>query len=131
VARVLIVEDHPFNLKLLAYLVRMAGHEPLTADSGAAGLRLALDQPPDLIFCDIHMPGVDGFDVVARLAREMPRRVPVVAVTALAMAGDREKILAAGFDGYLVKPVEVPAFLEALRKHLPAPSDPPAGGGPS
>lgn len=118
--RILIVEDDPASLKLMSYLVRALGHRPLEARDGHEGWRAALQHKPDLIVCDIAMPKADGFQV-ARWRRDHPelRRIPLVAVTAMAMPGDRERIFAAGFDGYISKPIAPETFvpqLEALAK---------------
>jgi two-component system cell cycle response regulator len=118
-ARILIVEDNPENLELMRYLLQAFGHEPLVAADGLAGLAAARRDAPDLILCDIHMPGLDGHGVLAGLRRD-PRlaRIPVLAVTALAMIGDRGKLLAAGFDGYIGKPIEPEKFVAEVESFL-------------
>ena len=105
-ARILIIDDNSANLYLMAYLLREAGHEVLVAGNGQDGLEVARAQPPDLIICDAQMPVMDGYEF-ARHARRDPMLagLPLVSVTAYAMAGDREKSLAAGFDAYLSKPI--------------------------
>lgn len=114
-ARVLVIEDNPANLDLLTYVLQATGHTVLAAATGEDGIRLALEALPDLILCDIQLPDRDGIEV-ARLLRRDPRLggVPFVAVTALAMVGDRERILGAGFDGYIAKPIEPEQFIPAL-----------------
>jgi two-component system, cell cycle response regulator len=113
--RVLVVEDNPTNLELMSYLLKAFGHEAIAASSGAEGLRHARSQPPDIVVCDIQMHGVDGFDVLAGIrADEQLRDVPVVAVTASAMVGDRENALAAGFDGYISKPIDPETFVQSV-----------------
>lgn len=106
-ARVLVIEDHPDNQELARYLLRAAGHRVQIAGSGPDGIELAVADRPDVILIDLHMPGMDGYEIAARL-REEPqlRHVPLVALTALAMVGDREAVLERGFDGYLPKPIE-------------------------
>jgi CheY-like chemotaxis protein len=117
--RVLVIEDNPTNLDLMTYVLQAVGHTVLTASTGEEGIRLAESERPDLILCDIHLPDLDGM-AVARQLRRVPAlaRVPFVAVTALAMVGDRERILAAGFDGYIAKPIEPEHFIPALREIL-------------
>ena len=119
-ARVLIIEDHPANLELMSYLLRAFGHTVLAAPAGEEGLKLARRDRPDLIVCDIQLPGIDGHGVARRLRSDSGwRQVPLLAVTALAMVGDREKILAAGFDGYVAKPIEPQSFVSEVERFLP------------
>jgi two-component system cell cycle response regulator len=118
-ARILIVEDNPANLELMRYLLAAAGHELLLAVDGAQGLELAAGERVDVILCDLQLPDIDGFEVLRRIrADAVLRRIPVVAVTALAMVGDRDKALAAGFDGYLSKPIEPTTFARDVEAHL-------------
>lgn len=118
-ARVLVIEDNPTNLDLMTYVLQAVGHTVLTASTGEEGIRLAESERPDLVLCDIHLPDLDGM-AVARQLRRVPAlaQVPFVAVTALAMVGDRERILAAGFDGYIAKPIEPEHFIPGLREIL-------------
>src|SRR2546426_936344 len=120
-ARMLVIEDNPENMELMTYLLRAYGHEVVTAPDGADGLDIAQRDGIDLIVCDIHLPRVDGYEV-ARRAKLDPklRRIPLVAVTALAMVGDRDKVLAAGFDGYIAKPIEPQEFVKQVEAYLPA-----------
>ncbi|MGZ4809579.1 MAG: response regulator [Thermoanaerobaculia bacterium] len=119
-AKVLIIDDDPVNIELLGYLLRAFSHEPLIALGGKEGLRMAAAHIPDLILCDIQMPDMNGFEVVRRLRTDQRFAfVPIVAVTALAMVGDREKIMAAGFDGYLTKPIAPETFVAEIQKYLP------------
>ncbi|NRF71099.1 response regulator [Aquincola sp. S2] len=118
-ARILVIEDNPENLDLMVYLLRAFGHEPLAAQSGEEGLLLAQRERPDLVLCDIHMPRLDGFGVLQRLRADPAlARVRCVAVTALAMLGDRAKVLAAGFDDYLSKPIEPERFVGQVETFL-------------
>lgn len=121
-ARILIIEDNTANLALMTYLLRAYGHTPLVASEGDAGLKLANDEKPDLILCDVQLPNVSGYDI-ARQIKAAPalRDIPLVAVTAFAMVGDREKALAAGFDGYLTKPIEPETFVQQVEGFLHAP----------
>ncbi|HYD94617.1 MAG TPA: response regulator [Noviherbaspirillum sp.] len=118
-ARILIIEDNPANMELMAYLLEARGHQLSFAADGEAGLAVAFAEPPDLIVCDVHLPRLDG-DAVVMALRQHPALcdVPVVAVTALAMVGDREKLLAAGFDGYISKPIEPETFSQDIEGFL-------------
>jgi two-component system cell cycle response regulator len=120
VARILLIEDNPDNLELMSYLLGAYGHAVSMAEDGESGIEAAQRERPDLIACDIHLPGVDGYEV-ARTLKSLPALdgVPVVAVTALAMVGDREKILGAGFDGYITKPIEPALVVAELDSFLP------------
>ena len=103
---ILIIEDHVDNLELMNYLLRAFGYATLAATDGITGLDIAQREDLDLILCDIQLPGIDGLEVARRLKQDARLRpVPLVAITALAMVGDRERVLGAGFDGYLPKPI--------------------------
>jgi two-component system cell cycle response regulator len=120
-ARILIVEDHLPSRELMVYLLQAAGHAVNSAVDGASGLRLALAERPDLIVCDVYMPGMDGLAVARALKADPDRaRIPLLAVSALSMAGDRERVLAAGFDGYICKPIEPASFVAEVEAFLPA-----------
>ena len=107
----------------MVYLLSACGHEAQEAHEGAEGLAKARSERPDLILLDIHMPQMDGYEVARRLRSEpLCARIPVVAVTALAMVGDREKILASGFDGYIAKPIEAEVFLSQVNGFLALPA---------
>lgn len=120
-ARILVIEDNPVNLELMTYLLRAWGHEALTATDGERGLAVARSDRPDLIVCDIQMPGaLDGYAVARELKADPALRdVPRVALTAFAMVGDRERALDAGFDAHIAKPVEPDRFMAALDQLLP------------
>jgi diguanylate cyclase (GGDEF)-like protein/PAS domain S-box-containing protein len=119
-ARILIIEDNPTNMELMVYLLTAFGYAPLLASDGESGLQRARETLPDLVVCDVHLPKLDGYGVVAALkADPLMSTIPVLAVTALAMVGDREKLLAAGFDGYIAKPLEPDTFVSQLEAFLP------------
>jgi CheY-like chemotaxis protein len=119
-ARILIIEDDPASLELVRYLLEAAGHATLTATDGAAGLALVLSAQPDLVICDLQMPVMTGYEVVRRLqGGNAWRRVPLVAVSAFSMLGDRETALAAGFDAYYSKPIVPETFVEEIEGLLP------------
>lgn len=106
----------------MIYLLSACGHEAREAHEGAEGLAKARSERPDLILLDIHMPQMDGYEVARRLRSEpLCARIPIVAVTALAMVGDRERILASGFDGYIAKPIEAEMFLTQINGFLSVP----------
>lgn len=119
-ARILVIEDNPANLELMTYLLKAFGYTTFTATDGAEGLAAARREGPDLIICDVQLPNMDGFEV-ARHAKSDPglHSIPLIAVTALAMVGDRDRILAAGFDGYLTKPINPETFVRQIEAHLP------------
>jgi CheY-like chemotaxis protein len=117
-ARILVIEDNDANMELMAYLLRAFGHMVQEAVEGEAGVKLARYGPPDLILCDLQMPGMDGYEVVQRMKTNLPN-IPVIAVTASAMVGDRDKVLAAGFDGYIPKPINPETFVDEIEAFLP------------
>jgi two-component system cell cycle response regulator DivK len=114
-AKILVVDDDARNLRLAAAVLEQAGHEVLSAEGGAEGVEAALASAPDLVFMDVQMPGMDGMAALKRLRSE-PRTaaLKVIALTALAMKGDRERLLDEGFDGYLKKPIRYKEFLESV-----------------
>ena len=118
-ARILIIEDNPENMQLMMYLLTAFGHTVLETTLGEKGLRLAKEESPDLILCDLHMPGMDGYEVAKRLKLDPQlASIPLVAVTAYAMVGDREKVLAAGFNGYISKPINPELFVSEIEIFL-------------
>ena len=120
-SRILIIEDNTTNLQLMVYLLQAFGHSPLEALDGETGLELIRREVPELVLCDIHLPGMDGFEI-ARQLKSSPSlsRIPLVAVTALAMVGDRDRILSAGFDGYIAKPITPETFVGQVEAFLPS-----------
>ncbi len=119
-ARILIIEDNLTNMELMRYLLQAFGHTTLAAFDGRQGLLAARYELPDLIICDIHLPKLDGFGVVRKLKDDPCTQVlPVIAVTAYAMVGDRDKLLDAGFDGYICKPIEPELFVAQIDAFLP------------
>lgn len=118
-ATVLIIEDNPTNMKLALTLLESAGHQVLTATDAEAGLALARAEHPQLILMDIQLPGMDGLQATMELKRdEATRAIPVIALTALAMKGDEERIRAAGCDGYIAKPMRYQEFLATIAEQL-------------
>lgn len=119
-ARILIIEDDSASRELAKYLIEAAGYVTLAAEDGRSGVRLALQAHPDLVICDLQMPVMNGYDVVRRL-QENPawRRVPLIAVTAFSMAGDRDTALAAGFNDHITKPIVPESFVAQIEAYLP------------
>ena len=119
-ARILIIEDNAANLDLMTYLLTAFGHVALTANDGEEGLAAARASRPDLIMCDLQLPGMDGHAVAREIKAEPAlRAIPLLAVTALAMVGDREKVLASGFDGYIAKPIDPETFVAQVETFVP------------
>ncbi|MGA9944066.1 MAG: response regulator [Candidatus Cybelea sp.] len=119
-ARILVVDDNPANLDLMLYLLRAFGHEAEGVADGLAAFTAACGGGFTLVLTDILMPGIDGYELVRRLKGDPGlASLPVVAVTAFAMQGDRERIAAAGFDGYIAKPIEPQAFVSQIEAYLP------------
>ncbi len=113
---VLVVEDNERNRKLVRDVLGFAGFTVIEATTAEEGVALALERSPDIVLMDLQLPGMDGIDAL-RLLRDAPktRSLPVVAVTAFAMRDDRERVLSAGFDGYLEKPISVRALPDQIR----------------
>jgi CheY-like chemotaxis protein len=120
-ARVLVVEDNQMNLALMEYLLQAFGHTVRVATDGAAGVAVALADPPDLVLMDLQMPVLNGFEAVGQLKADARfAGVPVIAVTAQAMVGDRDRVLMHGFDGYVSKPITPETFVQEIERFLPA-----------
>ena len=118
-ARVLVVEDNSSNMTLATFLLESVGHTVLRATDAEAGLAIAREEQPELILMDIQLPGMDGLSATALLKGEdATRAIPVIALTALAMKGDEERIRAAGCDGYIAKPMRYKDFLAAVAAQL-------------
>jgi len=109
-ARILIVEDNPDNLKLFRALLNLRGHEVTALVSGDGLLETLGQTQPELVLMDIQLPGKDGFELLTEIRGSAWSKLPVVALSAHAMAGDEARALAAGFDGYITKPIEISAF---------------------
>jgi len=120
-ARILVIEDNSANMALVRYLLSFSGYVVLEAEDGMQGLEAATEHHPDLIICDLQMPRLDGYEVLARLrARPATANFVIVAVTAFSMPNDRQMVLTAGFDGYLSKPIEPERFVSQIEAFLPA-----------
>jgi CheY-like chemotaxis protein len=124
---ILVVEDHDKNRKLVRDLLTAKGYRMLEVETGEDAVRVAREQRPALVLMDIQLPGINGIEALRQLrADPTTAAIPVVAVTASAMTHDRQKILAAGFDGYQAKPISVRPFLELVREVLDRPPRSPA-----
>jgi len=115
--KVLVVEDNERNMYLISFILEKMGHRVLQADSGEKGIELASREQPDLVLMDIQLPGIDGLEAAKRIRQSGD--VPIIAITSFAMTGDRERLLAAGCNGYIEKPInpetimgEIAAYLE-------------------
>jgi two-component system, cell cycle response regulator DivK len=116
--RVLVVEDNQKNMKLFRDVLQATGYTTLGATTGEDAIELARSQEPALILMDVQLPGIDGVEALERLRRdERTASIPVLALTAQAMHGDRERFLQAGFDGYLSKPVDVVELIRTVQEH--------------
>lgn len=118
--RILMIEDNPQNRYLAGFLLEASGWEMVHAEDGPSGLELACTVDPVLILLDIQLPGMDGYAVAQALRAEPGSAgVPIVAVTSYAMAGDRERCLAAGCDGYIEKPIDPQTFVALVERFVP------------
>ncbi len=118
---ILVIEDNPTNLYLVTFILEKCGYRVVPAHDGQSGIQLAREIAPDLILLDIQLPGMDGYAVARELRHdEELRRIPIVAVTSYAMAGDRERVLAAGCLGYIEKPINPGTFVTDIEQYLPA-----------
>jgi two-component system, cell cycle response regulator DivK len=116
--QVLVVEDNDRNMKLFRDVLQASGFRTLEATTGERAVELVLEHRPDLVLMDIQLPGIDGVEALGRLrADDRIASLPVLALTAQAMEGDRERFLAAGFDGYLSKPVDIAEFVTTVKRH--------------
>jgi two-component system, cell cycle response regulator DivK len=123
--KILIVEDNDLNLKLFNDLLAAHGYETLQTRDGVEALALARRHHPDLILMDIQLPKVSGLDVTRWIkADESLRMIPVIAVTAFAMKGDREKMCEGGCEDYIAKPISVTSFLKTVERFLSGPNSP-------
>jgi len=118
VSRILVVEDSPDNMKLFRTLLRLKGHEIAELWSGEGLLETIESSSPELVLMDIQLPGKDGFALLREIRQSPYRRLRVIALTAHAMSGDRERALQAGFDGYITKPIDIRQFPDQVARAL-------------
>jgi two-component system, cell cycle response regulator DivK len=122
--RVLVIEDNGANRELMTYLLHAFGHTVIEASNGEDGLNLIRSECPDLVVCDIHLPRRDGYSIIESIRSDpVLRQIPIVAVTALSMVGDRSHIVSAGFSGYIPKPIQPETFVQQLEEFLRARRD--------
>lgn len=119
-ARILIVEDNPDNMKLFRAVLSVRGHTVIGLSGGEGLLQTLRAEHPQIVLLDIQLPGEDGFQLLERLKRSGEPLPPIVALTAHAMSGDRERAIAAGFDDYLTKPIDVMTFGATVEKYIRA-----------
>lgn len=118
-AKVLVIEDNEFNLELVTDLLESRGHRVISATKAIEGIALAQCSRPDVILIDISLPGMDGIEATRRLkSQEQTARIPVIAVTAHAMKGDKERALGAGCSGYITKPIDTRKFVTQVESFL-------------
>jgi CheY-like chemotaxis protein len=119
---VLVVEDNDMNMQLVEYLLEEGGYSIVKATSGEEALAITRDPAapaPDIILMDIHLPGMDGLSVVRQMKTdERTQRVPILALTAHAMRGDKDRFLDAGCDGYISKPIDVKTFIASIEQYV-------------
>jgi two-component system, cell cycle response regulator DivK len=116
---ILVVEDDSKSQKLVRDLLTFKGYEIIEAETGEEGVRLAQERRPSLVLMDIRLPGIDGIEALGRLRAEVATRgIPVMAMTASVMAGDRQKVLDAGFDAFQSKPLKIKDFVAAVEQLL-------------
>jgi two-component system cell cycle response regulator len=126
VARILIIENTPANAELMRTLLAAHGHAPLVETDGAAGIDSARREHPGLVLCDLRLPGLDGYAIAAALrADPLLAGLPLVAIAALDEEGERERLLASGFDGYIANPIEPDSFVAELEVFLQRPAETP------
>jgi two-component system cell cycle response regulator DivK len=120
-SKVLVIEDNEQNMYLVTFILEKSGYRVIQARDGQAGIALARQTKPDLILLDIQLPVMDGYAVARELGQNRELEgVPIVAVTSYAMAGDRERVLAAGCVGYIEKPINPATFVAEIKQYLPA-----------
>jgi two-component system cell cycle response regulator DivK len=117
--KVLLIEDNATNLAMARFFLQSVGHTVLSATDAETGLTLARQEHPQLILMDIQLPGMDGLEATALLKKDQAtQNIPVIALTALAMRGDEERIRAAGCDGYIAKPMRYREFLAIVAERM-------------
>ena len=117
--KVLVIEDNADSLRLMEYALRRAGYEVIAAERGEEGVELAARERPSFIIMDVSLPGIDGIEAAGRIRNTAEgRNIPIIAVTAHAMKGTRERMIAADFDGYIEKPIDPLSIVDQIRRML-------------
>jgi len=119
--KVLVVEDNEKNMYLVSFILEKMGHRVLKADTGEKGIELASREQPDLILMDIQLPGIDGLEATKRIRQS--GNVPIIAITSFAMTGDRERLIAAGCNGYIEKPINPETIMGEIAAYLEKPEE--------
>lgn len=115
--RVLVIEDNENNMKLITFLLEKHGYSIIRAETGKKGIELALSENPDFVLLDIQLPDMNGLEVLNSIRKgEGEKNIPVIAITSYAMSGDRERLLAAGCNGYIEKPIDPIFIMEQIRQ---------------
>ncbi len=115
--RVLVIEDNVDNMELITFILEKNGYSTIKAENGKIGIEIALEEKPDFIMLDIQLPDMNGLDVLQAIrGSDINGEVPVIAITSYAMSGDREKMLAAGCDGYIEKPIDPVTIINQIRE---------------
>ena len=119
--KILVVDDNDTNLYLIRFILQKGGHEVIEARDGLEGVKLALEEKPDLVIMDIQLPGIDGHEATRRIrGKESEEDLPIIALTSFAMPVDKEMALAAGCNSYLTKPIDVQTFIAEVNRYLAA-----------
>jgi CheY-like chemotaxis protein len=114
--KVLVIEDNKDNMRLITYALRHSGYEVIPAETGEQGVDLAIKERPLFIIIDINLPGIDGVETTRRIRNQAADdKMPIIAITSYAMAGDMERILAAGCNGYFEKPIDPLTIVEKIQ----------------
>lgn len=117
--KVLIIEDNENNMELISFILEANGYVTLKADDGYTGVRLALEETPDFIILDIQLPDINGVEVLQKIREHLSgSKIPIIAMTSYAMSGDRQKLLKAGFNGYIEKPIDTERVISQIREVL-------------
>jgi two-component system cell cycle response regulator DivK len=117
--RILVIEDNEANMYLIKFMLEKSGYDVIEAREGTVGVEMAVKEKPDLILMDIQLPDIDGLEATKRIrASGADSEIPIIALTSFAMAGDRERALAAGCTGYIEKPINPETFMAEIEKYL-------------
>jgi len=125
VTKALIIEDHPDNMVLIGRLLEKSGYQTLRASSGLEGFALACQERPDFIILDVQLPDIDGGEVLCKIRAKLGDSIPVIAMTGNALASDRERMLAAGCDCYIEKPIDTSRIISQIRVVIGECDEPP------
>jgi len=115
--KALVIEDHEDNMKLITFILEKNGYSTIRAENGAKGIELSRKEKPDFIILDIQLPDMDGFEVLREIRRsEINGGIPIIAMTSYAMSGDRDRLLTAGCNGYIEKPIDPVTVMNQIRE---------------